>query len=332
MENTRDAELVKHYTAPKGWRSWSTRKKFLAASLVLLVVAVGIGLGVGLGTRHRRGHEEGSNPTSGGNTTAGNTTASWQPAVASTWQIELITKFNDSAIDVSFANGTSGLVDVYDIDLFYTDVETISKIHDSGRKVICYFSAGSYENWRPDKDKFLPSDLGNVLEGWPNEKWLKLSSANVRNIMLSRLDMASNKSCDGVDPDNVDGYDNNNGLGLTKEDSVDYLNFLADAAHSRGMSIGLKNANRILGHVMDQMQWSVNEQCAQFQECPSYDAFIKAGKPVFHIEYPKGTDPDDNNNALVTGDQKDSACNFDDSSNFSTVIKNLNLDLWIETC
>jgi len=142
--------------------------------------------------------------------------------------------------------------------------------------------------------------------------------------------MARNKSCDGVDPDNVDGYDNDNGLGLNKQDSIDYLNFLADAAHSRGMSIGLKNAGSVIQHVIDQMQWSVNEQCTEFQECSTYDAFIKAGKPVFHIEYPKGMDTDDD--TLVNSEQLNTACNFDDSGSFSTVIKNAHLDLWIQTC
>lgn len=326
MEKTRDAELKPH--AGKGWKSWSTRKKFLVVSLILLVVAagIGIGIGVGLGTRHKSGEEsEGSNP--GNTTTSGNTTAKWQPKVNSTWQIELITKFNDSSINVTFANGTLGLVDVYDIDLFYTDTETISKIQALGRKVICYFSAGSFENWRPDKDKFAPSDLGETLEGWPNEKWLNISSANVRAIMISRLDIAANKSCDGVDPDNVDGYDNENGLGLTQQNSIDYVNFLADAAHSRGMSIGLKNAGSIIPSVIGQMQWSVNEQCAQLNECSTYDAFINAGKPVFHIEYPKNATDDD-----TPVSQSVAACNADDSNGFSTILKNLSLDTWIQTC
>jgi hypothetical protein len=34
--------------------------------------------------------------------------------------------------------------------------------------------------------------------------------------MSSRLDMAQQKGCDGVDPDNIDAYGNENGLGLTE--------------------------------------------------------------------------------------------------------------------
>ena len=109
--------------------------------------------------------------------------------------------------------------------------------------------------------------------------------------MLARMDLAVEKSCDGVDPDNVDGYDNDNGLGLTQEDSVNYLEFLADAAaRHRNLSIGLKNAGAILPNVIDIMQWSVNEQCVQYDECDIFAPFIRQGKPVFHVRrYPATT-------------------------------------------
>jgi hypothetical protein len=227
-------------------------------------------------------------------------------------------------------NDTSVDVDVYDIDLFDNNATMISALQKEGRRVICYFSAGSYENWRQDKDKFDSSDLGNNLDGWPGEKWINVSSTSIRNIMVSRLDTAQQKGCDGVDPDNVDGYDNDNGLDLTETDAVDYVNFLANETHARNMSIGLKNAGAIIPWVIKNMQWSVNEQCAQYDECDTYAAFIDAGKPVFHIEYPKG-DNTDNYNSVSTS-QKNSACDFTNSTDFSTVIKNMNLDNWIEQC
>lgn len=48
--------------------------------------------------------------------------------------------------------------------------------------------------------------MGNPLDGWPNEKWLNINSANVRSIMTKRIQLASSMGCDAVDPDNVDGY------------------------------------------------------------------------------------------------------------------------------
>jgi hypothetical protein len=199
-----------------------------------------------------------------------------------------------------------------------------------GRKVICYFSAGTYENWRSDADSFRDSDKGNNLGDWPGEKWLDTNSANVRKIMQTRLDLAVEKGCDGVDPDNIDAYDNSNGLGLTRDDAINYVNWLASQAHSRGLSVGLKNGGDIIDSVLANMQWSVNEQCAQYSECDTYAAFTEANKPVFHIEYPKGDNTDNDDD--VTTKQRTSACNAASAGNFSTVIKNMNLNDWVEYC
>ncbi|KAJ1663017.1 hypothetical protein EV178_005382 [Coemansia sp. RSA 1646] len=252
-------------------------------------------------------------PTSG-------TSAIWQPAAGASWQIVLSSALTDTSMDV----------EVFDIDLFDNTAATISTLHAAGRKVICYFSAGTYENWRPDQSSFAASDMGSALDGWAGEKWLDVSSANVRTIMQKRLDLAKTKGCDGVDPDNVDGYDNDNGLGLTKNDAISYVNWLATEAHARGMSVGLKNAGDIIDSVIDNMQWSVNEQCAQYGECDTYAVFADKGKPVFHIEYPKGDSTNNSNN--VSASKLKSACVFNGSAKFSTLIKNMNLDSWFQLC
>ncbi|KAH8426711.1 endo alpha-1,4 polygalactosaminidase [Aspergillus melleus] len=313
-----------------GWKSWSTKKKLLVIGSVLLaIIALAIGLGVGLGVGLNNGDNDegdsGDNETTppttgggGGNTTSGS--VKWKPKAGTTWQIELLYPLNDTSYDV----------EVYDIDLFTNKKETIDDLHKQGRKVICYFSAGSYENWRPDKDKFKKSSLGSVMDGWEDEKWIDIRSDNVKEIMTDRLDMAVKKGCDGVDPDNVDGYDNENGLDLKESDSATFMNWLADETHKRNMSIGLKNAGAIIPKVINKMQWSVNEQCAQYEECDTYAAFVHKDKPVFHIEYPKGDDT--NNNVNVSTKKKDQACEFSGSGNFSTVIKNMNLNNWVQTC
>ena len=60
-----------------------------------------------------------------------------------------------------------------------------------------------------------PTAKAAALAEWPDERWLDTRSGNVREIMRGRLQLARDKGCDGVEPDNVDGFDNNNGLGLT---------------------------------------------------------------------------------------------------------------------
>lgn len=117
--------------------------------------------------------------------------------------------------------------------------------------MICYFSAGSYEPNQPDSSQSTASGKGKELDGWPGEYWLDTKSANVRNIMSAHLELAASKGCDGVDPDNVDGYDNGTGLSLTTDDAVDFVTFLANGAHALNMSIGLKNGGEIVNRTID---------------------------------------------------------------------------------
>ena len=130
----------------------------------------------------------------------------WQPAVGAPWQIILRSTLK---IDHDKPQITPD-VGIYDIDLFAntkdgTDKSIIEALHKINKKVICYFSAGSFEADRPDSAKFTTSDKGNALEHWPEEKWLDLNSQNVRSIMAARIKLAADMGCDAIDPDNVDG-------------------------------------------------------------------------------------------------------------------------------
>ena len=213
-------------------------------------------------------------------------------------------------------------MEVYDIDLFDNTANMIASLHAAGKKVICYFSAGSYENWRVDAGQFPPATLGNQLKGWNGEKWVDTNAEAVRTIMKARMDLAVNKSCDAIDPDNIDAYDNNNGLSLSQADAVSYVTFLAAEAHKRGMASGLKNGGKILSRVVGVTDFQVNEQCVQFGECATFRPFIDQGKPVFHIEYP---DP------LDTASIK-SSCSDVKEKGFSTLIKHMNLDEYYVAC
>lgn len=55
--------------------------------------------------------------------------------------------------------------DIYDIDLFDTSAVLIAQLQQQGRKVVCYFSAGSSEDWRSDFASFQAADMGNPLSG-----------------------------------------------------------------------------------------------------------------------------------------------------------------------
>jgi hypothetical protein len=123
----------------------------------------------------------------------------WQPEVGSKFQIIL----SQSTIDVDGVALSPEGADVWDIDLVDNSKEVIQALHKRGKKVICYFSAGTTESWRPDYSAFLPADLGAGLPDWPREKWLDIRSTNVWEIMKKRIKLASDKGCDGIDPDNM---------------------------------------------------------------------------------------------------------------------------------
>jgi hypothetical protein len=59
--------------------------------------------------------------------------------------------------------------------------------------------------------------------------------------MSARMDLAKTKGCDGVDPDNVDAYENKSGFNLTGSNQIAYNTWLAQQAHARDLAVGLKN-------------------------------------------------------------------------------------------
>ncbi|KAL4728973.1 hypothetical protein ACLX1H_003379 [Fusarium chlamydosporum] len=307
------------------WPLW--KKLVLVGIFLIIVIPLSVGLGVGL-TRGKNNDDnddgdDDSNPDTPG--TIPNNTALWQPEVGASWQIILLKPIND---DVK--NNIIPDVDIFDLDLYDNDASTFTALQKLGKKVICYFSAGSWEDWRDDEGDFDKADIGKELDGWPGEKWLNISSPNVRGIMKKRIEMASKKGCNAIDPDNVDGFQNDNGLKLTQNDTISFVKFLAETAASFNMSTGLKNAGSVIPDVISDVHFSVNEQCVEYSECDTFAPFIDHGKPVFHIEYPKGAGKDVS--AKKSGEICSTKGKADGSKDFSTVIKKMNLDGWVEYC
>lgn len=114
----------------------------------------------------------------------------------------LLNKASTNTREISSSNAYS----VIDIDLFDNDASTIAEYKSSGKKVICYFSAGTREDWRDDKGSFKSSDFGKAMDEWPGENWVSVKSDNVKAIMKKRIALAKEKGCDAIDPDNVDGF------------------------------------------------------------------------------------------------------------------------------
>jgi hypothetical protein len=236
----------------------------------------------------------------------------WQPGLQTSWNWVLST-----VPTAPYRN-----VQMYDVDGFNNTAANVSALHAAGIKAVCYLSAGTYENWRPDASQFPSSVLG-ASNGWPGEQWLdvrEIQNANsvLRQIMDARLDMCQQKGFDMVELDNVDGYTNNTGFPLTADDQLYFNATLANDAHTRGMSVLQKNDNAQIPQLLPYFDGALNEQCNQYKECTTaqngdygYDQYVAAGKPVFQAEYKLSTS---------------SFCGKDNAENFNGVRFDINLD------
>ncbi len=175
--------------------------------------------------------------------------------------------------------------DIYEVDLFDTDNETIEQLKNQGKVVICYFSAGSYEDWRPDAPLFRKQDIGLPLSGWSGEYWLNITSPYVRQLMRQRIDLAKRKGCDGIDPDNLNAYEHDSGFNITENDQFDYNRLLAIWAKEDGLLVGLKNDFAQVKRLVYYFDFAIDEQCYEFNECDYLKPFSEQGKPVYDIEY-----------------------------------------------
>ena len=138
--------------------------------------------------------------------------------------------------------------------------------------------------------------------------------------MATRLDLAVDKGCNAVEPDNVDGYANSNGLGLTAADQLDFNIWVAQQSHDRGLSVGLKNDVDQLAALEPHFDWALNEECYIYSECTAYSTnFLAQGKAVFHAEY-------------VPADQLSNVCAVTKPLGLSTLIKSIDLDAFQLTC
>ncbi len=244
----------------------------------------------------------------------------WTPKRGDSWQIQLYATSKDELnIDVD--------ADIFVIDVFNYGQETarsiVRELHRKGSRVICYFSAGTFEEWRPDAYKFLnhPEVLGAQLKNWPGERWLDIRRIDILGpIMSARLDYLRDVGCDGVDPDNVDAYNNQHGFvnpPLSQADQLRYNRWLVREAHKRGLGIGLKNSIALIPELVAEYDWAINESCFLYSECDRLTPFIAQGKPVLHIEYEFPTQ---------------SFCSYTTALGFHSQRKDKKLTAWREIC
>jgi len=253
--------------------------------------------------------EGGSAAEENGGAGAGGGGDFWQPVAGLRWQWQLSESLAEP-LDV----------DVYDID-WEVDASDVERLHALGISVICYVSVGSWEDFRPDADDFPAEVIGNDYDGWPGEKYVDIRAEGLRDVMLKRFDICASKGFDAIEPDNMDVFElgADSGFPLTRADGIAYAEWLATAAHARGLGIGQKNASSITASIHGQYQWALTEDCyGGGRWCDEVSAYLDEQKPVFMCEYA------DNSFAA--------ACSFGLPLHYSPILKTLDLDATVTFC
>jgi hypothetical protein len=235
----------------------------------------------------------------------------WIPQAGESLQIQ----FKGAPIDLTQN------VEVYDLDLFETTLETIQAIHSQNKKVICYLNAGAWEDWRPDADQYPEKILGKDYEGWPGEKWIDIRKpSQLEPILTARLELCKQKGFDGVEPDNLDGYQIDSGFPITEEDQLTFNRWLASQAHTLGLAIGLKNDPDQMLELEPDFDFVLMEDCFQYEWCELAAPFLKSKKPVFAVEYTDWTK------------SLSPYCQSAEKLGLSLFLKNRELDAFRQTC
>jgi hypothetical protein len=206
-------------------------------------------------------------------------TSPWRPTADPTWQVQLT-----GALDTSFD------ASIYDVDLFDTRRAQIDDLHAGGRRVMCYVSVGTLENWRADAASFPAATVGAPVVGFPGESWLDTRDATVRALMAARLDRAVAQACDGVDLSDLSADGADTGFALTHADVLDYARYLSDEAHRRGLGAGVGGGADIAADVVPEFEWAVIDGCLAAGTCAAFATFVASGKPVFAVEFGTAAD------------------------------------------
>eukprot|EP00121_Abeoforma_whisleri_P012674 Awhi_evm1s11699 len=179
------------------------------------------------------------------------------------------------------------------VDMFDVKETTIQELKDDGHIVVCYISAGTTEDWRPDyrNNKEAWSKVQGVPMGnWPGEVWLDISKLDlIKPLMAPRFQMAKDKGCDGIEGDNVDCYQNKcvegKGEAELKPHQIAYNIWQTEEAHRLGMIIALKNSLGIVKELVDYYDFAINESCQRWNECQMLQPFEAVDKAILGSEY-----------------------------------------------
>ena len=129
--------------------------------------------------------------------------------------------------------------------------------------------------------------------------------------LLARVEVRVVRTEGGVEP-RADSLDR-----LRQADQLQFNRWLADEAHRRGLSVGLKNDLPQATDLVDWFDWVLVEECVEFDECSGVAPFVAAGKAAFGTEY---------------SEPNDRACDVAAEFGITLLFKDLNLGAVTTSC
>ena len=226
---------------------------------------------------------------------------------------------DNGAHDLASSAGYAHLeVDIYGEKSI--DTSELKKYKDAGHLVFCYFSIGTLEEGRLDGQCKISGDKATCKKNqdlwreltvknmgdWP-ELWLDIENSKLRDVMGERIKMAKDAGCHGIEPDNIDCYDNKK-CGKSKSAQKAFNKWTVDYAHSLGLSVCSKNVNAFMSDI--DYDCAVVEQAFQYGDYKDWKSFA-AKKAVFAIEYKSSyscSKAEDNDMSLIYCAGSDGDC------------------------
>ena len=216
--------------------------------------------------------------------------------------------------------------EVIDLDVLDTEKEIIDKLHEDWKIVIWYINVGSIETYRKDYDDFPKNTVWKTYPWWEDENFLDIKNyEDFEHLILNRLDIAKEKWFDGIEPDNMDTYDNysETWFRILRWDMEKYLIWLSIETNKRWMFLIQKNAPELSKNMEKYFDWALLEGAFYNQFQNNFSNYIKENKVVFNTEY---TDNTTEEYFL------ENICPKSLELWFISILKNRNLDEYILNC
>jgi len=215
---------------------------------------------------------------------------------------------------------------VVDLDVFDTDKKIIDNLKSEWKIVIWYINVWSIEKYRDDYNDFPKSVVWKTYPWWEDEKFLDIRKyKKFQELILNRLDIAKEKWFDGIEPDNMDTYDNYNetGFNIYQWNSEEYLIWLSQEVNKRWMFLIQKNAPELSERMQKYFDGALLEGAFYNKFEDKFLNYTKNWKTVFNVEYTDNT----NKKEFL-----ENICPKSKKIWFISILKNRDLDKYILSC